>query len=314
MKGKELAILLFVIAVLVFYIYSQKNEKTHYDLPVLKKVEAAGISKITVRKKDSELTVEKDNGTWRVGEHKYPADTAGVEDMLKEISGLTLTALASESKNYSLYELDEDHVIEVDAYEDGTQVRRIKVGKTASSYRHTFVMVDDDPRVFHAAGNLRSAFDRNVPDLRDKTVMSFKDEIAEVSLKKGKEELRLLRTAPVSEEVSGKAGGEATPGKEGPKWTTAGGEPANDGEVEGIITALSRYLCDEFIDNKTKDDFTSPVFTATLKASRNPPTGWPRLGSSSPGPEARYGRWSDLRAARYRRARDFAPLNAPHSA
>jgi hypothetical protein len=267
MKGKELAILFFIIAVLVFYIYSQKNEKTHYELPVLQKVEEGSISKIAVRKKDSEITLEKDNGTWRVGKQKYPADTAGVENMLKDISGLTLTALASESKNYSLYELDEDHVIEVDAYENGTRVRRIRVGKTASSYRHTFVMVDDDPRVFHAAGNLRSAFDRNVPDLRDKTVMAFKDDITEVSLKKGKEELRLLRAAPVSEEVSGKGGEEAAPGKEGPKWTTAGGEPVNDGEVEGIITTLSHFLCDAFIGNKTKDDFTSPVFTATLKGA-----------------------------------------------
>ena len=108
MKGKkEVAILFFIIAVLAFYISSQKDEKTHYELPAVKEIEAADISKISIKKKDSEIVLVKENDQWRVSDKKYPADSQLVQNMLDAISGLTLTALASESKNYAMYELDD---------------------------------------------------------------------------------------------------------------------------------------------------------------------------------------------------------------
>jgi hypothetical protein len=263
MKGKEIAILIFIIVVLVFYIYSEKGEKTHYEMPDMAKIEADEISKLQIKKKDSEIVLVRDGGKWFVGTEKFPADSSIVSGILKKVSGVSLTALASESKNYSIYELDDDKRIDVEAYKSGDVVRKIGVGKTASSYRHTFVMIDSDYRVFHATGNLKSDFNKSLSDLRDKNVMSIEEEITGLMLNKGNEALTLVKTSePVSVDITEKKEEQAV--AEEPKWTTSDGKDVKAEEVDGLIKNLSSLSCNEFIEGKTKADFHSPVFTVTL--------------------------------------------------
>ena len=107
MKGKkEFALLFFIIAVLAYYITSEKSDRTHYDLPEIDKINTEDISKITINRYGSEIVVVREGGVWFVGPEKYPADSSLVGNMLDGISGLNVTALASESENYSIYELD----------------------------------------------------------------------------------------------------------------------------------------------------------------------------------------------------------------
>jgi hypothetical protein len=265
---KEYAVLFFIITVLVFYIYSEKGEKTHYELPEIKQIEEDSISELIIRSKESEIVIARDNDRWLVGDKKYPADKKIIESMLKNISGLTLTALASESKNYSMYELDEKNIIEVEAYKGDHVLRKIGIGKPASSHRHTFVMLDNDHRVFHAEGNIKNDFNKKVSDLRDKRVMTIVGDIAELMLKKGNEEITIVRAeAPVSVDVTEKEEEQAKPVQAGPKWVIAEGTAVKDSEIDGIINALSNFLSDEFIEDRVKDDFKSPVFTAILKGA-----------------------------------------------
>jgi hypothetical protein len=269
MKGKkEIAILFFIMAVLVFYIKSEKKDKTTYNFPDIASIETGDISKLTIQNKGSDLELRKENNTWLVGTQKYPADSSKVDKMLTHISGISLTALASESKNYSMYELDNDRKIEVKAFKGDEVLRTISIGKPASSHRHTFVMIGDDHRVFHAEGNIRTDFSRTVPDLRDKKVLAVQDDINELTLKKGDKTLTIVKaTAPVSVDVNEKKDEEQLVEK-GPKWTTADGRPVKDSEIDSIISSLSDYQCDNFIEGKTKQDFTSPVYTAVFKGTK----------------------------------------------
>ncbi len=266
---KEIAILFFIIAVLVFYITSRKDEKTHYKLPEVPKIAAADITKITVKKNGSETVLVKESDRWLVGEKRYPADENKVKDMLKGVSDLRLTALASESKNYAVYELDEKKRIEVAVYKGDRLLRRLNIGKPASTYRFTFVMLDDDPRVFQAEGDIKSDFNRTVSELRDRKVMAFTDDITQLVLKRDGEEIKFVRTkAPVSVDTAAKPESEEKQQekKEGASaWKTAGGRAARAKEIEGIISTLSDLRCDGFIEDRKKEDFKSPVFTATLK-------------------------------------------------
>lgn len=266
MKQKEIAILFFVISVLVYYIYSDKAEKTHYELPEIEQIKRDDVSKIQIRKDGSDISIIREGGVWLAGEKKYRADNAVVETMLQGLSGISLTALASESKNYDLYELDEKRRIEVEAYKDGSPLRKIIIGKPASSYRHTFVMLNDDHRVYHAAGNMRNNFDKTLSDLRDRTVMTITDEISQIVLTSGAKEMTIVRAAaPLSVDVTGSTAGET---EAGPKWTTAGGQAVKEKEVDDIIKTLSDFKCDEFIEDKTKDALKSPVFTVTLQGTK----------------------------------------------
>ena len=269
MKGKkEIAILFFIMAVLVFYIKSEKGDKTTYKLPDIDKIETGDVSKLTINKKGSEIVLLKENSTWLISPQKYPADPSTVDKILTQISGLSLAALASESKNYSIYELDNERKIEVKAFNGDDIIRTISLGKTASSNRHTFVMIDDDHRVYHAEGNIRTDFNKTVPELRDKKVMAVQDEISEMTLQMGDKKMTIVKaTAPVSVDVNEKKTGEQ-PVEAGPKWTTADDKPVKDSEIDSIIGSLSDYRCDEFIEGKTKQDFTSPVYTALFKGTK----------------------------------------------
>jgi hypothetical protein len=96
--------------------------------------------------------------------------------------------------------------------------------------------------------------------------MSFSDEISEIVLKKGDGIMTIFRAAaPVSVDVTGKKDQEAEPAPAVPKWTTPDNKPLKDADIDGIVDALSNYLCDEFIEDQTREDFVAPVFTATLK-------------------------------------------------
>ncbi|HDY89929.1 MAG TPA: DUF4340 domain-containing protein [bacterium] len=267
MKGKnELAILIFLIAVLAFYISNQKDEKTHYELPDVKEIQTGDISKINIEKKGFAIVLVKEAGKWLIGDKKYPADKSMVENMLNAVSGLTLTALASESKNYAMYELDEKGRVSVEAFSGDDLLRKISIGKNTPTHHQTFVMLDDNHRVYHSKGTIRRDFDRTVSELRDKKVMSFSDEISEIVLKKGGEEMTIIRAeAPVSVDVTEEKKAPHAPEEEVQKWTTADGKSLNDSEVDGIVSTLSALQGDDFIEDKTKEDLKSPIFTATLK-------------------------------------------------
>lgn len=270
MKGKkEIAILFFIMAVLVFYIKSEKGDKTTYKLPDIASIETGDVSRLTINTKGSEIVLLKENNKWLLGTQKYPADPSIVDKMLSQVSGLSLTALASESRSYSIYELDNDKKIEVKAFKGDNIIRTISIGKPASSYKHTFVMIDDDHRVFHAEGNIRTDFSRTMPELRDKKVMAVQDEITELTLNRGDKKMTIVKApTPVSADISGEKGAQTAPEETGTKWTTSDGRPVKDSEIDSIIGNLSDYQCDEFIEGKTKQDFTSPVYTATFKGAK----------------------------------------------
>ena len=165
-----------------------------------------------------------------------------------------------------IYELDEKGSVQVELYQGNERARKITLGKSTPTQQQTFVMIDDDHRVYHSKGAIRRDLDRTVSDLRDKKVMSFNDEISEIILKNGDETMTIVReAAPVSVDVTENKDQEPSAGPVMPKWISADNKTLKDEEIDSIVEALSNYMCDEFIEDKTKEDFKTPIFTATLK-------------------------------------------------
>lgn len=262
---KEYVILALVIVVLSAYLLLHEKGKTHYSLPEPPKIEEQEISRLTITKKGSEIALRREDDTWVILPENYPADGNAVKSMVDSAVGLTLTALASESKNYAVYELAEEKRISVELFSGDTSLRKVDIGKTAPSYHHTFVKIDDDHRVYHASGNLKKTFDKSVSELRDKNVMTIDEDVSEISLKKGKKKIRIVkRSAPASVRPDQKEGEEEPDSK----WITDKGDSAKDPEIDEIIGTLKGLKCDGFIEGKTKKDFTAPVYTAALKGQK----------------------------------------------
>lgn len=268
MKAKvEYIIPILIIIAVSIYLFVQKSGKTHYTLPDIQKIEKNDISKLTVKKGDSNIVLVKENDKWFVGPKQFLADRTSVDQMLESIGSLTLSALVSESKNYFIYDLDEENRIEVEAYQKDKVLRRINIGKPALSHRHTFVKLDNDHRVYHCQGNITNLFTKTISELRNKEVMSIDEEITELTLKKAKAEITVRkRFIPPSADIqTAKDKQEKESIEPQTKWMTDKDIPVKETEIGEIVTTLSKLRCDSFIEDKKKEDFVSPNYTISLK-------------------------------------------------
>ena len=147
---KEYIILAVIIAALLLYLSQRSTDRTLYKLPDVPEISNSDITKIEINKNSTPIAISKKGDRWTIGPNKYPADTLKVKNMLDVMEKLTLTALVSESKSYNCYNLDNDNKITVKAFGKDKLKLEFDIGKAASSFRHTFVKIAGDERVFHA--------------------------------------------------------------------------------------------------------------------------------------------------------------------
>lgn len=260
---REYIILFIVIALISAYLIVQKKGEVHYSLPRPEKIDGSSVSEVRLTRGGAVVTIVREDEDWLILPRKYPADASKVDGMIEAAGNIKLTALASESGNFWTYELDEKNIIMVELSGDKGILRAVAIGKPTSSFRHTFVRLGDDRRVFHAEGNLKNIFDNTAADLREKTVMAIDGEISELTLTSGKKSVTIVRTsAPVSEEPALKQEEEHVAEE---KWQTADGDPVRGKDVEEIIGSLKSLDCDGFLEDRTTEGFTSPSYTVVLK-------------------------------------------------
>ena len=265
---KEYVILALVIVALSVYLVMRQSDRTQYELPEISRLAAKEISKLQITRDKAVIAITKKDEKWYIGTEEYPADGSKIEKMLNAIENLTLTALVSESKNYNLYELDDEQKINVKAWQGNDLKREVDLGKTASSFRHTFVKLAGDERVYHARGNFRDNFDDTEDALRDKLVLTLNEaDIQQIQITKNQQPLTLnKRQAPV--EVEAEAGAkqaESAPEADQSVWQSADGRPVDEAVVEQILNAAAKLQCEKFIDDRRRDEFTSPIYTLQMQ-------------------------------------------------
>jgi len=268
---KEYIILAIIITALSVYLVMRRGDRTLYQLPEIAHVDRKEITKLQITKGETATVLNKKDNNWYITPREYPADPDTVKNMLDNIEKLTLTALVSESKNYGLYDLGQEEKINVKAWQGDNLKRDVDVGKTASSFRHTFVKTAGDDRVFHARGNFRNTFNVTGDDLRDKTVLTFKSaDIQKIQLTKDRQTLVLTRTqTPAKEEAKDAEKKEsASTSAEETIWQTADGRTGDDIAVNQLLNTLANLRCNKFIDDHKKEDFTDPLYTLQLKGAQ----------------------------------------------
>lgn len=266
---KEYIILLALIVALSAYLAFRNSDRSNYRLPKAPAISKDEISKIELDKKDASIVLKKKGEGWEIAPQGYAADAEKVKGLLGTLDDLTLTALISESKDYSRYDLDQDKKIRVRAWAGDKLLRDFDVGKPAPTYRHTFVKLAGDDRVYHARENFKSKFDQTVSDLRDKTVLSFdRGDIKEISLKKGEEALALTRKEIAEAAKKNQEGKDTPPPKKETVWENAEGARAKTTEVTDVLSELSKLRCEKYMAGE-KADLKDPIFQATLKGDQD---------------------------------------------
>jgi len=263
---KEYIIIGAIILALSLYLLLRKTDRTLYQLPKVPQLSKPEISRIEISKGDTSIVLNRNDKNWDIAPQGYPADNGKVKKMLDIIGQLTLTALVSESKNYTRYDLDDENKITVRAWAGNTLSREFDIGKTAPSYQHTFIKLRGDHRVYHARENFRHSFDHTLENLRDKTVLSFeKTEIQEIHIsKEGISLVLILKEVPMEESAS--RGPEAQiPLPPKIEWQNSDGRGADESKVNRLLTTLSRLRCERYVDEYKKEDFANPIYSIQLK-------------------------------------------------
>ena len=268
---KEYIILAIIIIALSVYLVMRRGDRTLYELPEIPQVSQKDITRLEITKGKTIIELNKKDNSWYIAPKEYPADADKVKNMLDNVEKLTLTALVSQSKNYNLYDLSGEAKINVKAYQGESLKRDIDVGKTASSFRHTFVKPAGDERVFHARGNFRNTFDTTVDDLRDKTILTYTpSDIQQIQITQEKQSFMLNRTQPPEKEEPPAADKEesASPPAQKTIWQTPDGRAGDEVAVNQLLNLLSNLRCEKFIEDRGKEDFTAPLITIQLKGSQ----------------------------------------------
>jgi len=271
----EYLILGVVILALLLYLILRNPDRMGYEIPDIPQLAQQEMTRLVIEKDGETLTLQRGDGDrWRIQPQGYPADADKVTRALGRVADLQLTDVVSESRNYPLYGLDEKEKIVVRTYKSDTLLREMAIGKQAATYRHTYVKLSDDPRVFHARDSFRSDFASDAAAFRDKQVMTFDtNEIASLTVETGGRRLGFNRSFAASEISPKTAEGEPdTPPEAAPEpqhtWTDTDGKPGNKEAIDRLVEELANLSCTEYIEGKTKDDYQEPLYTVLLKGNR----------------------------------------------
>jgi hypothetical protein len=267
---KEYFILIGLAAVLVLYLVLHRTDRTVYELPEIPAVKKTELTRIEIRTPEETIELKKEDGKWRLDAQGYRAAENKVDPMLEALAGLELTAMVSESENYTRYQLADEQRITVRAWAGQELARSIAIGKKAPSHRHTFVKLPDDPKVYHARENFRSRFDQSLDTLRDKTVLSFAaGDIQSVEIHREGSEMKIARVqekpeAAVSPSDAPSEGKPAEAEEKEPVWKDAEDKAVDSEEMEQLLGSLSSLKCQRYITGRSKSDFSDPIYKITL--------------------------------------------------
>ena len=270
---KEYWILFGVIVVLlVFLLSGGRRNKMSYRVPDLARVSEENITKIEISSAGEPIVLSGKDSNWTILPQEYKADMDKVSSMLSIVANLTLTELAAETKDYQRYELDEENKITVYAYTGDDLVRVFDVGKVSSTFRHTFVRVGEDSRVYVARESFRSTFEVESADLRDTTVMTFDlNEITAILIEQEDSTLHFSKTMIPTEASSPEATEEtaAQPAEGQEAWQTEDGTTGSKTDIDSIVSQMADLKCDSYIEGKSKDDFTDPIYSVKITGSKD---------------------------------------------
>ncbi len=277
---KEYLLLIAAIIGLSALLFYQKRGKTNYQLPQLEVLKAEADRLVLERGKEH-VELRKLNGHWVIEPKGWRANDERVENMVAELKKIRLSALVSEKKNYRLYELLPEQRLTASLYHGKELLRQVSIGKCSSTFRQTYLMLKDDPKVYQALGNLKNNFFIAVSDLRDKTVMKISgkdlaaiDEVVLEREEKGKKEtLKLVRISPAAGKEE-KSAPDSGPEKDQDKrqnkaaettWRRADGQPVKAAEVKALIQALAHLQCQKFIAAPGPEAFRTPAFRVVAR-------------------------------------------------
>lgn len=202
---RELIIVVLLIAAAAVFLARQQGQQLHYQLPQLEDVASSQVNKIVIQGPQRHLiVVKRDNGRWQLQQKGYYVADSRVTAMIEGVVSLKLAALVTHKETQQVrrrYGLAGPQRLAVALYGSSEELlRRCYIGNLAATKAHTLVALPGKEGVFQATGNLRQAYGKSAPQLRDKAVLGFAPEqVQKLALYGPSQVLKAQRSADQSQ-------------------------------------------------------------------------------------------------------------------
>ncbi len=235
MKLGRIGFLFLLVAALGAYIYKVEVPKAREEATKAKLLTASpdDVTAITLAFPDREVALRKQDGEWRlVKPIEARADDAAVKALLGSLTGAQIQRTLDElPADLASFGLDAPNPT-VRLGTAAGDLPPIAVGKNAAVGGNVYVRIGDAPKVLLTPATIRTALDKQAKDLRDKQLLTFKDD-----------DVTRIEIAP--------AGGAtvALVRKEKDVWTLEpGGQPTDLTEVRSYLSSLRAARAIDFPD------------------------------------------------------------------
>jgi hypothetical protein len=264
--GVRILLLLVLVAGVGSYIWLQEipNAEREGKKEKLVGVDKDAVTGVDLVYPDREIELRKDDKGWRVTKPvDAPADDTVVKAVVATVADADVQKTLDQApSDLAPFGLDKPTVTVRLTVKDGAQPPAIAVGKNTAIGGKTYVKKGDDPKLYLTTSSIGYGLNKQVKDVRDKSVLAFKDD--DVT----KIEIRPQGGAPVTLVKQ--------PGKDAPDaaWTVAPGDhPADPTEVRSYLSSLRATRATDFPDDHPTDlakyGLTDPRLAVTVTTGKD---------------------------------------------
>jgi len=261
MNLKKISILIGTLAVLLALYYAtetpRKVRQKQEPEKLIPGFDGQKVAAIVVQSPEKgTATLRNEQGVWHVTSpdvRTYRADAAALDKLLEIVTGLKAETVVSKNpKNFDQYEVTAAKGLDVRlADSDNRSLASLYVGKSGPDIFSTYVRVKDSDRVVLVGSILKTVFEKELKDWRDKTIFKLnKDDITEYKVD-GTAKLHLKKDAAQAWQV-------LAPESFAPKKDAA----------DDIMRKLAGLKAVDFAEGPLKDfqlDHPARIITAALK-------------------------------------------------
>lgn len=252
----------------VYFVERPAREREQKKATLLD-VDADAVEAVTLTYPESEIRLVKDaDGRWRIAAPlDLAADQTVVKNLVEAIASAELSkTIEDPGTDLAAYGLDKPTVTVHLLLKGGGELPALIVGKETPIGFKAYVQKKGDPKLYLTTGAFHTGVKKEIKDLRDKTIIDFKDDQVQLVQITGRDRPRI------------------TIEKRDGTWklTEPAEYPADDGEIRSFLSSLRGLRAQDFVDQPDKDlaayGLTDPKLQVALSLGGDAPRETVALG------------------------------------
>lgn len=172
-----LFILLLAVGAYIYFVEQPRQEAAAKKTTLLE-ADIEDVTSVQLTYPDREVALVKDGDQWKMTK---PVETRGDESAMKNIVNSVVTCevtreLEDPSSDLKTYGLDTPFATITLGLKDGKQLPKVRFGNTTPVGASAYAKRDGEQAVLLTSSTCRTAVDKQIKDLRDKTLVEFEDD------------------------------------------------------------------------------------------------------------------------------------------